>query len=117
MDAGELKKRLQIFGIRVIKMAEKLPNTAAGHAIRNQIVRCGTSAGANYRAACFAKSEKDFLNKLKIVEEELDETIYWMEDIIILELIEPRLLDDLMKEGKELFAIIVQSIKTCRSKS
>jgi four helix bundle protein len=76
MDALELSKRLQLFAVRTINMAEKLPNTAAGNAIRNQIVRSGTSPGTNYRAACLAKSKKDFINKLKIVEEELDETIY-----------------------------------------
>jgi four helix bundle protein len=114
MNAEELSKRLQLFAVRIINMAETLPNTAAGNAIRNQIVRSGTSPGTNYRAACLAKSKKDFINKLKIVEEELDETVYWIEIILLLKLIKQNLMDDLYKEAKSLFAIISRSIKTSK---
>lgn len=71
-----MKNRLKMFAVRIIRLVDKLPNTSAGRAIGNQIVRSGTSPGANYRAACVGKSDKDFLNKLKMVEEELDETAY-----------------------------------------
>lgn len=97
-------------------MVDKLPNTISGKAIGAQIVRSGTSPGANYRAACRAKSDKDFINKLKIVEEELDETDYWIEVISDVELIKPELLAELQKENKELLAIITQSIITKRNK-
>ena len=72
MNAIELKKRLQAFALRIIKLTESLPNTVTGRTLGNQIIRSGTSPGANYRAACLGKSGKDFLNKLKMVEEELD---------------------------------------------
>ena len=75
MTTDELKKRLKVFALRIIKLSESLPNTKAGHTLGNQIIRSGTSPGANYRSACLGKSEKDFLNKLKMVEEELDETV------------------------------------------
>ena len=73
-------------------MVDGMPNTISGNAIAKQIVRSGTSPAANYRAACLGKSDKDFLNKLKMVEEELDETAYWLELIMELELVKPELL-------------------------
>ncbi len=112
MTSNELKLRFRKFSTRIIKMVDKLPNTISGKAIGAQIVRSGTSPGANYRAACRAKSDKDFINKLKIVEEELDETEYWIEVISDVELIKPELLAELQKENKELLAIITQSIIT-----
>ena len=68
MTREEMKNRLKVFAVRVIKLVDKLPNTPAGRAIGSQVVRSGTSPGANYRAACIGKSDKDFLNKLKMVE-------------------------------------------------
>ena len=116
MTREEMKNRLKVFAVRVIKLVDKLPNTSAGRAIGNQVVRSGTSPGANYRAACLGKSDKDFLNKLKMVEEELDETAYWLELIMELELVKPELLQDLYHENKELVSIIVKSIITMRNK-
>ena len=116
MTREEMKNRLKVFAVRVIKLVDKLPNTTAGRAIGNQVVRSGTSPGANYRAACIGKSDKDFLNKLKMVEEELDETAYWLELIMELELVKPELLQDLHHENKELVSIIVKSIITMRNK-
>ncbi|RHE89326.1 four helix bundle protein [Bacteroides intestinalis] len=116
MTREEMKNRLKVFAVRVIKLVDKLPNTSAGRAIGNQVVRSGTSPGANYRAACIGKSDKDFLNKLKMVEEELDETAYWLELIMELELVKPELLQDLYHENKELVSIIVKSIITMRNK-
>ena len=111
-----MKNRLKMFAVRIIRLVDKLPNTSAGRAIGNQIVRSGTSPGANYRAACVGKSDKDFLNKLKMVEEELDETAYWLELIMELELVKPDLLQDLYLENKELLKIVVKSILTMRDK-
>ncbi|HEY5590511.1 MAG TPA: four helix bundle protein [Paludibacter sp.] len=116
MTSDELKQRFRKFSGRIIKMVDKLPNTISGRAIGAQIVRSGTSPGANYRAACRAKSDKDFINKLKIVEEELDETEYWLDVISDVELIKPELLLELQRETKELLAIITQSIITKRKK-
>jgi four helix bundle protein len=116
MTSDELKLRFRKFSGRIIKMVDKLPNTISGKAIGAQVVRSGTSPGANYRAACRAKSDKDFINKLKIVEEELDETEYWLEVISDVELINPELLLDLQKETKELLAIITRSIITKKNK-
>ena len=75
----EIKKRTKNIGLEVIKLVDELPNKTSSKAIVAQIIRCATSIGANYRAACRAKSDADFINKLKIVEEETDETIYWLE--------------------------------------
>ncbi len=116
MTSNELKKRLKIFALRIIKLSESLPNNKTGNALGNQIIRSGTSPGANYRSACLGKSDKDFLNKLKMVEEELDETLYWLELIVESGIVKKELLDDLMKENQELFSIIVSSIKTIKIK-
>ena len=116
MQQNELKERLKAFAIRIVKLVDKLPNTTAGRAIGNQIIRSGTSPGANYRAACLGKSDKDFLNKLKMVEEELDETAYWLELIMELRLVKPELLGGLYAENKELVRIIVKSILTMQTK-
>ena len=116
MDAIELKKRLQIFALRIIKLTESLPNNITGRTLGSQIIRSGTSPGANYRSACLGKSDKDFLNKLKMVEEELDETLYWMELIVQSDLIKENLLSDLIVENNELLKIIVSSITTMKKK-
>ena len=116
MNAIELKKRLQTFALRIIKLTERLPNNITGKTLGNQIIRSGTSLGANYRSAYLGKSDKDFLNKLKMVEEELDETLYWLELMIQSELIKENLLKDLIKENNELLKIIVSSITTMKKK-
>lgn len=115
MDADELKGRFKMFSLRVIKMVDSMPNTISGNAIARQIVRSGTSPAANYRAACLGKSDKDFLNKLKMVEEELDETIHWLEIIGDSGMIKPEKLGDLSREANELYKIIVSSIVTLRA--
>jgi four helix bundle protein len=116
MNADDLRKRLKVFALRIIKLTESLPNNITGKTLGNQIIRSGTSPGANYRSACLGKSEKDFLNKLKMVEEELDETLYWLELIVESGLVKPNLLDDLIHENQELFKIIVSSITTMKKK-
>ena len=116
MTADDLRKRLKVFALRIIKLTESLPNNVTGKTLGNQIIRSGTSPGANYRAACLGKSDKDFLNKLKMVEEELDETLYWLELIVESGLVKPNLLDDLIQENQELFKIIASSITTMKKK-
>jgi len=116
MTADELKNRFRLFSKRIIKLVDSLPQSIAGKAIGAQIIRSGTSPGTNYRAACRAKSDKDFINKLKIVEEELDETEYWLQVISDSELVNPKLLKEIIIETKELLAIITKSIITKREK-
>lgn len=111
-----MKKRLKKFALRIIKLSENLPDNITGNTISKQIIRSGASPGANYRAACLGKSDKDFLNKLKMVEEELDETLYWLELIVESGLIKSSLLDDLVKENEELFKIIASTIVTMKKK-
>ena len=110
MTQDELKERFKIFSIRVIRMVDSMPSTISGRAIAAQVVRSGTSPAANYRAACLAKSERDFINKLKNVEEELDETRHWLEIITEAELLPAKRLEPLLSECEELLKIIVKSI-------
>ncbi len=110
----DIKKRTKDFALRVIQMVESLPKGKTGDVIGRQLLRSGTSVGANYRAACRAKSPADFISKMGTVEEETDESVFWMELLIESELIHERLLEDLMREANELVAIIVSSINTAR---
>jgi four helix bundle protein len=114
MDKEEMKKRTKVFALRVIRLAGALPDAGVGRVIRNQLLRCGTSVGANYRAAQRAKSVADFINKMGTVEEEADETMYWMELILESGLMPESQVTDLYKEADEILAIIVSSIKTAR---
>ena len=82
MTKDELKNRTKQFALQIIKLVDELPNTIAGRAIGNQIIRSGTSVASNYRAACRARSNADFISKITIVEEESDETLFWLEIII-----------------------------------
>src|SRR5436305_12937096 len=75
----DLKKRTKAFALRILKLVDALPKTTAGRALASQIVRSGTSIAANYRAACRAKSTADFIARMGIVEEEADETLFWLE--------------------------------------
>ncbi|MFZ6010914.1 MAG: four helix bundle protein [Bacteroidota bacterium] len=114
MGFEELKKRFRQFAIDTAVLIQKLPRNAININYSNQLVRCSSSSGANYWAASRAKSTADFINKLKIVEEELDESIYFLD--LLLYFNEPLRADfeKLMNEGDELLAIIVKSIKTAR---
>ena len=114
MNKDELKQRTKQFALRVIRMIESLPKGRITDVISHQLLRSGTSVGANYRAACRAKSSADFVYKMGIVEEETDESLYWMELLIEAKIIESKKLEALMKEADELLAITVASIKTAR---
>lgn len=116
MTQEEMKLRTKRFALRVMRLVESLPNTKTANVIGNQLLRSGTSVGANYRAACRAKSTADFISKLSIVEEENDESIYWMELLVESETIKESLLVNLMKEADEILSIIVSSIKTTKEK-
>ena len=107
-----MKLRTKRFALDVIRLTAEIPKTAEGRAVGNQLVRSGTSVGANYRAACRGKSKADFIAKLGIVEEEADESCYWLEIIIEGELLPEERVEALLKEANELTAIIVASRKT-----
>jgi len=98
----------------IIELVEGLPNTVAGRTIGNQIIRSGTSVAANYRAACRARSNADFISKITIVEEECDETLFWLELIAEANLLKKEKLQDMVKEADELTAIFTASGKTAR---
>ena len=116
MTPEQLKKRTRDFGIRTIKVVEKLPSKNTPQTIGRQLLRCGTSVGANYRAACRARSDAEFRAKLGICEEEADEAIYWLELISELGYIRANLLNDLISEANAILGIVVASIKTSRRK-
>jgi four helix bundle protein len=110
MDKKQLQDRLKKFAINIIVFSEKLPDKSGFRTIRNQIVRCAPSTAANYRAACRAKSTADFIYKLEIVEEELDETMFWLEFTVGLSENYRLNVAPLWKEADELLAIIVSTI-------
>ena len=116
MTKEELKERYRVFALRIIKMVNAMPNTIAGNAIARQIIRSGTSPSANYRAACIAKSDKDFLNKLKMVQEEIDETSHWLSLIIDSEMLPKSKVQDLYEESIELRRITTKAIITTKAK-
>jgi four helix bundle protein len=114
MGEYDLKKRTKTFALRIIKLVESLPPNKTADVIGKQLLRCGTSVGANYRASCRARSQADFIAKMGIVEEEADESIYWMELLVESGLVRQELLDNLIYEADELVAIVVSSIKTAK---
>ena len=115
MTTQELKNRTFEFGIRMISAVQALPKTETARILGRQLLRAGTSVGANYRAAARARSQADFISKLGVVEEEWDESAYWMEVIIARKLLRRAQLKKIVAEANELLAITVASIKTaCR---
>ena len=114
MEKRDLKERTKSFALKVIKAVEMLPKGKTADILGNQLLRAGTSVGANYRAACRAKSTADFISKMGIVEEEADETIYWMELLIDSGLVRKDDLIPLLDEANQILAITVSSIKTAK---
>ena len=116
MNANQLKNRTKVFSIAILELVEKLPNTISGRAVANQIVRSGTSVGANYRAVCRARSDREFIAKMSIVIEESDETMFWLEIIIEKQWIDKSEVEVVWNEGNELTAIFVSSMKTIKDR-
>ena len=112
MNEPQMKDRTKQFALRVLKMADELPTSRSGTAIASQIVRSSTSVAANYRALCRAKSRADFINKTSIVEEEADESGFWLELIVDAGLMTATRVKPLLNEASELTAILVASRKT-----
>jgi four helix bundle protein len=114
MNSEELKVRTRAFALRIIRLAESLPETPTAKVIRNQMIRCGSSVGANYRAACRAKPKADFVSKMGIVEEEADETIYWMELLVDAGIVKQSRITELLDEANQILSIVISSIKTAK---
>jgi len=107
MTTNELKFRTKKFSLEIIDLVEKLPNSVAGRTISNQIVRSGTSVGANYRAVCRARSDREFISKMNIVPEEADETLFWLEIINEQKMLSDLEMKNILDEGNQLTAIFV----------
>jgi len=114
MTEKELLQRTKSFALRIIKLVNALPNNTAGRAIGNQLIRSGTSVAANYRAACRGRSKAEFIAKLGTVEEEADESCLWLELIIESALMEEKLVINLLKEAREITAIMAASKMSAR---
>ena len=114
MNEKQLKKRTKEFAKNIILLCRNLPNNREGRLIGDQLFRSGTSVAANYRAACRGRSKAEFVSKLAIVEEEADETMFWLEIIQEMSISNNPLVDDLLKESDEIVAIIVSSIRTTK---
>jgi len=112
MTELEMKKRTKQFALDVLQLVSQLPRSTEGRIVGNQPGRSGTSVGANYRAACRAKSKADFVAKLGIVEEEADESCYWMELVRDGQMLPVPAVESLLNEANEITAIIVASKKT-----
>lgn len=114
MSNENLKLRTKQFALRVIKLVESWPRDLTSNILGRQLLRSGTSVGANYRAACRSKSAADFVSKMGTVEEEADESGYWMELLVDSGKIKSAKISALMQEASELTAIAVSSIYTVR---
>jgi len=112
MNTEEMKQRTRCFALSVIQLVRSLPGRGQDvQVLGRQLLRAGTSVGVNCRAACRARSPADFIAKMGIVEEETDETMYWMELLVEAGLLRPENTIDLMKEADEILAITVVSIR------
>jgi len=115
MNEDELKARSKQFGLRVMNLVNALPKTTAGRAIGNQVIRSGTSVGANYRAACRGRSKAEFIAKIGIVAEEADESAFWLEMIMDGGLLKSELVSPIHQETEELTAIFTASGRTAKT--
>ena len=116
MAANDLQRRTRAYALQIIREVERLPRGRTADVLGKQLLRCGTSVGANYRAADRARSSAEFIAKLKIVEEEADESLYWLGLLCDAGLIEQAQIADLEVEGFALLAMTVASIKTVRDR-
>ncbi len=115
MSPDVMKRRTKAFAMRILKIGETLPKNSTAGILRNQIIRCGTSVAANYRAACRARRKAEFIAKLGIAEEEADETMFWLELIEESGMLTSKRLQKIKLEANEITAIIVSSIKSAKT--
>ncbi len=116
MDEKSLKERFMKFALDIVRLTERFPKETVYFVIGKQMIRSASSSAANYRAACRGRSKPDFINKLGIVEEESDETLFWLEFTVGVDSIWKEIVAPLHKEGDELLSIIVASIKTSKNR-
>jgi four helix bundle protein len=109
MNSEDLKQRTKQFALRILKLVAALPNTVQGRTIGGQLVRAGTAVGANYRATCRSRSKAEFVARIGVVEEEADESAYWMELIVEGELLKAEQVAPLLNEANELAKIMASS--------
>jgi four helix bundle protein len=112
--SAELQERTKSFALRVLTLIERLPNTIGGRVLANQLARSATSVGANYRAACRARSRAEFASKLGTVAEEADESLYWLELIRDGNFIPAKPIASLVSEADELTAIFTAGRRTSK---
>jgi four helix bundle protein len=116
MTPEEMKQRTKAFGLRVIRLVAALPKDRASDVLGRQLLKAGTSVGANYRAACRSRSDGDFLARMGVVEEEVDESVYWIEMLAEAGLVPEKRLTSLRQEGEQIRAIVVASIRTVKAR-
>jgi four helix bundle protein len=116
MDSDELRERLLKFAVRIIKLGASLPDSPEGRLVRGQLIRCGTSPGAQYREACRARSRAEFVSKVESAQQELDETDYWLLIIERTGMVKASKLLSLRTETLELIKIFSSSAKTAKQK-
>ena len=114
MTPSEMKERTKVFALAVLRLVDTFPRSRTGWVVGDQLLRSGTSVAANYRSACRARSKRDFIAKLGIVEEEADETGFWLELASASGLGDSARVTPLQREANELVAIVVSSIRTAR---
>jgi four helix bundle protein len=112
--AEQLKRRTKLFALRVLKVFQSLPKLDEARVVGKQLLRSGTSVGANYRAVCRARTRKEFIAKIGVVIEEADETVFWFELLIEGGIVPLRRLDPLLREANELLAIFCASQRTAK---
>jgi four helix bundle protein len=112
--ARDLRSRTKEFALRIIRLVSALPKTTIGRTLGNQLLRSGTSVGANYREAMHGRSRAEFLAKLEIALQEMEETCYWLELIVDANLISRRRLDPLIDEANQILAILIASARTTK---
>jgi four helix bundle protein len=110
----ELRNRTKRFALRIIRLFQHLPRTTEAQVLGKQLLRSGTSVGANYRAAGRARSKAEFISKMGIVVEEADESVFWVECLIESGIVKPELLTDILAEANELVAVFAASQRTAR---
>lgn len=114
MTPKELKDRTKRFAVDIVTLCRELPNTVDGRRLGQQLLDCGTSVAANYRASCRARSRAEFVAKLGVVLEEADESLFWLELMVDAHLVTHARVEKLLVEADELTAIFVASLKTAK---
>jgi len=117
MTPEELRARTKLFALRVVKLYRSLPRTADAQVMGKQLLRCGTSVAANYRASCRARSRAEFAARIGVVTEEADESGFWLEMLVDAEIVRAALLNDILQESRELTAIFTATLRSVRKRT